>query len=464
VAPSASSRAAAPAARAPSAWSLRRELSSLVQLAVPVALAEVGWMAMGVVDTAIVGRLGADAIGAVGVGSNIGFSIGVSGTGILLGLDYLVSEAHGGGRRADAHDALVHGLWLAAIAAIVLAPLLPVAATLLPALGVTPEVRDGAAAYLRWSALGVPPLLFFAALRRYAQAVDRPTAVTAAMLTANVVNVAAGLALVLGVGGVPALGVPGIAIATTLARCWMLAWLAAAVFGHARRADPGLLATPRRPRAAALRRLAQLGAPAAGQILLEVSAFTLAGLLAARLDAPSIAAHQIALMCAALAFMLPLGVSSATAVRVGQALGRRDRLAAVRAGWTGIGVGAAVMTFSALLFLLAPELVLRVFTDDPAVLAKGRGLLAVAAAFQLFDGVQVVATGALRGLGDTRTPMLVGLAGHWLVGLPVGATLCFAGGLGVVGLWMGLSTGLVTVALSLLVVWRQRTERGHAGS
>jgi MATE family multidrug resistance protein len=206
-----------------------------------------------------------------------------------------------------------------------------------------------------------------------------------------------------------------------------------------------------------LRRLLALGAPAAAQITLEVGVFTVATAMAARLDTAQAAAHQLALNVASVVFMVPLGLASSGAVRVGHAVGagRVDR--ARRAGWTALGVGAAVMSALGLLLFLLPETWLRPFTTDTGVLAIGVRLLTIAAAFQLFDGAQAIATGILRGLGDTRTPMIVNVVGHWMLGLPVGYVLCFRAGWGVLGLWIGFLAGLSSVAMVLLATWVRRT-------
>jgi MATE family multidrug resistance protein len=203
-------------------------------------------------------------------------------------------------------------------------------------------------------------------------------------------------------------------------------------------------------------RLIGLGLPAASQITLEVGVFAAATALAGRLPAAALAAHQIAINIAAFTFMVPLGVGSAGAVRVGQAIGRRDPAGAARAGWTALLFGAGFMTCSAALFLLLPGVLIGAFTADRRVLDVGVSLLMVAALFQLFDGIQAVATGVLRGLGDTRTPMIWNLAGHWFVGLPLGYFLCFTFGLGVIGLWWGLSSGLIICGVSLLIAWSKR--------
>ncbi|MFN8641616.1 MAG: MATE family efflux transporter [Candidatus Binatia bacterium] len=434
--------------------SLRREIGPMFALAWPVAAAELGWMAMGLVDTMLVGRVGAEAIGAVSIGSHLFFAVAITGIGALLGLDYLVAYAHGAGRFDDGRRALVQGTYLAVLVSVVLTAVLFVIEANLPRFGLQPGVAEAARPYLRTLIWSLLPLLLFAALRRYLQAIGRVRPVMIALVSANVINAAVGWALVFGHFGAPALGAVGAGWATFASRLYMLAFLILALARIEREAAaprPSLRLDP-----ALLGRLARLGLPAAVQMLLECGVFATATVLAGSLAASALAAHQIALSAAAFTFMVPLGVSAAAAVRVGHAIGRRQPAAARRAGWSALLLGAAFMTTTAVIFLAAPGAVLRVFTDAPDVVATGVSLLAVAAAFQLFDGVQVVATGVLRGVGDTRTPMLANLGGHWLIGLPIGATLCFRVGWGVVGLWVGLCIGLIVVAVTLIAVWARR--------
>jgi MATE family multidrug resistance protein len=209
---------------------------------------------------------------------------------------------------------------------------------------------------------------------------------------------------------------------------------------------------------ARIKRLVSLGFPAASQVTLEVGVFAAATSLAGKLDPVSSGSHQIALNLAALAFMVPLGLSSAGAVRVGNAIGARDADRAVRAGWTALGTCGVIMTLIGLVLFLWPVQLISGFSTDPRVIDIGVRLLAIAAAFQLFDGTQAVVTGVLRGIGETRMPMIINVIGHWVLGLPVGYALCFSFAWGVQGLWIGLSVGLIFTAVVLTAVWWKKAQ------
>ena len=272
---------------------------------------------------------------------------------------------------------------------------------------------------------------------------------TAALVSANAINAAANWVLIFGNLGAPALGVDGAGWATCISRAYMVVVLAVAVARRGVR--PWTLVAG--VRIAGLRRLLGLGWPAATQATLEYGAFAAVTMLAARLEPATLAAHQIVINLAGLTYMVPLGISAAGAVRVGHAVGRRDAAGASGAGWTAIALGAGFMASAAAAFLTAPRALLRIFTADGGVVEVGLSLILFVALFQIFDGLQGVATGALRGLGDTRTPMLLNLAGHWMVGLPVGYLLCFVIGWGVIGLWVGVSAGLLLVGSLVTAIW-----------
>ena len=414
-------------------------------------------MSMGLVDTVMVGRLGPAAIAATGMGSGVFTAIVIFGMGLMLGLDALVSRATGAGRPDECVHWLHQGLVLALCVAPFVMLLTWAAFATIDAWGLNAQIRILAGPYLQVIALSALPLLLYAAFRRYLQGIHVVRPIMFALVSANLVNVVANAALIYGRLGAPALGVTGSAWATCIARVYMAVFLYLAIRREHRRSGASHPQVPFILDSARLRRLLALGAPAAAQITLEVGVFALATALAARLDPVSSASHQIALNIASVVFMVPLGLSSAGAVRVGHAVGARDIQRARRAGWTALALGGLVMTVLGLMLYLFPVPMLSAFTTDARVLDIGARLLAIAAAFQVFDGTQAVATGVLRGLGDTRTPMVMNVIGHWLLGLPVGYALCFRLGWGVAGLWIGLSIGLVFCAIVLMATWIRRT-------
>jgi MATE family multidrug resistance protein len=307
--------------------------------------------------------------------------------------------------------------------------------------------------------LGAPPLLLYATFRRYLQGMHTVRPVMVALVTANLVNAFGNWVFIWGHFGVPALGINGSAWATVGARVYLAAFLGVAIVWEHRKRGAAHTRVPFVFDAARVRTLLALGLPAASQLTLEVGVFAAVSALAGTLDPVSLGAHQIALNIAALAFMVPLGLSSAAAVRVGHALGAGDRRRAVQAGWTAFAVGAAITGIVGLSFIVVPMPMLRAFTSDPQLLSISVRLLAIAALFQLFDGTQAVATGVLRGVGDTRTPMVINVIGHWVFGLPIGWALCFRYGWGVAGLWVGLSIGLIFVAVVLTIAWHRKSRR-----
>ena len=398
---------------------------------------------MGVVDTIMVGPLGPAAIGAVSVGHIFVDLIAIVGIGLLLGLDMVVSQSYGAGDMRDCDHSLWQGLFLAAaftpvgmLAVYAVEPVLRVA-------GVQPSVVSLAIPYafsLQWS---VPPLLLYAAFRRYLQGISLVKPVMFALITANIVNAFANWRLI------PEFGVEGAGWATTAARVYMALVLGFLVISR----EPALLRNIPRPDFGRIRELLRLGLPAAGQILLEVGVFAMSTLLAGRLAPEALAAHHVVLNLVGTTFMVPLGISSAGAVTVGQAIGRRDARAAKLNGWLAIALGSVFMLVAAAVFAVVPQRLIMLFTRNSEVLEIAVPLLSIAAVFQLFDGIQVATTGVLRGAGDTRTPMFCNLMGHWLLGLPIGYLLCFNWNYGVFGLWMGLSTGLIVVGAALVAYW-----------
>jgi MATE family multidrug resistance protein len=446
---------------------LRAQWGPTIRLALPVIFAELGWMAMSIVDTIMVGGLGAEAIGAVGLGGVVHFSVVIFGMGLLLGLDTLVSQAYGARRLDEGQRCLIQGLYLSAILTGPLMLLQFALADRLLDFGVTPEVAALSRAIMRPLAWGTLPLLLLGAFRRYLQAVGAVRPVMLAPVLGNLINWFGNWLLIRGHLGFPALGVMGSGWSTTWSRIVMAGVLVAATVLRERGGNQAFWQVPLGLDPGRMLRLIRLGLPAALQITLEVGVFAVATALAGRLDAASLAAHQIALNISSVTFMVPLGIASAGSVRVGHAIGRRDPAGAGSAGWAAIGLGVGVMAVAGVVLVCFPRAIASFFSDDPGVLATSLRLLWVAACFQLFDGLQVVTTGVLRGAGDTRTAMFTGLVAYWAIGLPVGAWLGLVRGWGVLGLWIGLSTGLIVTAIVLIAAWQRlvaRIDRAEAAS
>jgi len=440
---------------------LRREFRPTLTLALPLVLAEIGWMCMGIVDTVMVGHLpnSAQAIGAVSISSNLFNVLGFFGIGLLIGLDTLVAQAFGAGEREDCHRSLLNGIYLS----LAMTPLLMLPVwffrPLLTVIRVEADVVDLAAPYMKALAVGILPLLLFFAVRRCMQAMNMVRPIAFALVSANIINALFNWILIYGKWGAPRMGVVGSGWSTTFARVYMALILVGYLLWYDRRHRTELLKTPVDIDLVRIRKLIALGLPAALQITLEVSVFALATALIGRLGALALASHQIALNTVALTYMVPLGISSAAAVRVGQAIGRKDPLGAQDAGSTTIFLGAAFMTLAGIILLVFPRWIALMYTPDETLIRSTSLLLAAGAAFQLFDGIQTVATGALRGVGDTRTPMFCHFTGYWVIGLPLGAWLCFRRGWGAFGIWSGLSLALILIGIVLLVVWRRTSQR-----
>jgi MATE family multidrug resistance protein len=437
----------------------KRELAALTKLAIPVVLSELGWMAQGVVDTIMVGRLGPVAIGAVAVGNAVFYTPSLFGIGLLLGLDTVVAQAYGRKDFDECHRWLAQGIYLAIAITPILMILVAIASLGFVRVGITPVVAVPAAQYLRLLDWSILPLLIYGASRRYLQGVGQVRVITLTYVGANLLNWAGNYALISGHWGFPAMGVRGSALSTVVARILMAASLMGFAWRYERQRGHPLFRHWAGPQLARIRQLIRLGLPAAAQISLEVGAWNAATLSAGFLTPIALATHQIAINYASITYMIPLGISAATAVSVGHAVGAGDNARARRAGWRALGLGTSFMILAGLVFFIAPKPLIELYTHDPQVLAVGPSLLWIAAAFQIFDGVQTVCTGALRGLGETRAPMIANFVGYWILGLPLGLILCFVLKWGIYGMWIGLTLALIVISSILLFRWRKESEQ-----
>lgn len=429
------------------------ETRSVLRLAAPIAVTQIGMVLYGTVDMLFVGRLGPAAIASVGLGSMTYFTVFVIGMGIVMGIDSHSSKAFGAGRPDLCGQLLVHTLALALMTATALFSIYLLAGPAYRLIGIAPEVVAGAVSYLKILRWAIFPGLCFVACRQFLQSMNVTAPLVAAIVLGNIANALLDAALVFGLFGFPALGVRGSAFATLGANAVMLLIAALAARRMLRAHDFRFHGWHRR----LFLDVFSLGLPGGVQMLVEVAIFSLVTALIGRLGAQALAAHQLALNLASFTFMIPLGLSHAAAVRVGQALGRGDPQGAADSGRAATIMGVAFMAMTGVLFACAPGFFLGLFGAGADVVRIGTPLLYCSAAFQVFDGAQAVLSGALRGLGETRRPLLINLFGHWLIGLPIGVGLGFGLGWGATGLWIGLASGLAVVAVLLRREWRLRT-------
>jgi MATE family multidrug resistance protein len=430
------------------AAAVRAEIAGSVRLAIPVVAAQVGMVLMGTVDTAMLGHCSAEALAAGAIGTILSFTLLMLGSGTLWALDPLVSQAHGAGdpRAVAAH--FERGLVLAAILAVPVSLGMADIEPLLRLLGEPPGVTAGAALFTRTLIWGNLPFLLFVVCRQTLQGMSDVRPAIVAIVIGNLVNAAADYVLIFGHFGLPALGVAGSAYATAGAR-WVMFLC--------------LLVATRRKLAAVWRRftrgsaslkyhlqLLRIGLPIGLHQSVELGFLLIVALLVGRLGIAPLAGHQIALNLASISFMVPLGISGAATTRTGNAIGRGDMPAARRTAAVCLVLGAGVMTLFAAAFALAPVPLARIYTADPVVAAAAAALLPIAAMFQVFDGIQVVAAGILRSSADTALPATAALVGYLAIGLPVGWLFAFPRHHGAAGLWWGITLGLALVAILLL--------------
>lgn len=445
-------------AQPPARGAFAAEWRSMAAIAAPVVVVQVGLMLMGVVDTLMIGRVDATSLAAVALGNLYFFNAIVIPMGALMVLDPLVSQAVGANDSVAVTRAIQRGLLLALVfgvlATLVMLPVAPV----LRLFRQPAEVIPGARTYVHVGAWSMIPFLAFVVLRQSLQALHRLAPIVVTIVTANLLNAALNYVLIFGHFGFPRLEVAGAAIATVLGRWFMFVVLAIVGWRQLRphlvALDPQTLAWP------PLRRMLALGLPIGLQQFLEYSAFGAVGLMMGTFGALQVASHQIALNLAALTFMVPLGVAAAASVRVGHAVGAGDAPRSRRATRIAYLLGGGFMTATAALFLLLPRQLAGLYTADAAVIGITAVLIPIAGIFQVFDGMQAVGAGVLRGFGDTRVPLVAMLSGYWLIGVPISVLLGYRTSLGPQGLWWGFVAGLASVALFLLIRVRLLLARG----
>jgi MATE family multidrug resistance protein len=432
-------------------------LASLLRLALPVATVQVGFILMGAVDTVMVGHVSPRDLAAVALGNLYYFMTTSFGLGTLFALDPLVSQAFGAGDRSGIARAFQRGfviaLGLALLSSLLLLPGRPLLTFLRQPADVIPVAAD----YARVSILGVLPFYCFVVLRQSLQSMGRVAPIVIVIVLANLANVFFNWVLIFGNLGAPAMGAVGSGWATVLSRWFMFLVLLGTAWPLIRSYLRPLRADALEIRA--LVAMGRLGIPIGIQFFLEFGVFGMIGILMGSLGTIPMASHQVAINLASITFMMAVGVTQATTILVGQAVGAGDPERARRSAGAGLVIAATVMAFTGVMFLTIPGLLARIYTPDLEVLGLAATLIPVAGIFQVFDGLQAVGSGILRGVGDTLAPMLVNLVGFWMIGLPVSLYLAFPAGLGPLGLWWGMAAGLGAVALFLLIRVRVRFGR-----
>ena len=451
--PEAETRAANAASGPPSdRAALRSEIGATLSMATPLILAQLLQVGLGFVDTVMAGRVGALDLAAVALGSNLWILILLGCIGLLQAMSPTIAQLCGANRHEAVPAAFHQGLWIA----LALCPLSFVLTRwtggLLPLFGVEGEVVALTQRYLDLVSWGMPGICLYLVGRYLHEGLGHTRPLLVVQLLLLPLNIFGNWVFMFGKFGFPAMGGLGAAVSTAIGL-----WLGAAMMLYnchrSRTVGPlRVFARISPPDRAAIWRLLCLGAPIAASILMESSLFSAVALLMAHFGPVAVAAHQVAINYAGLMFMMPLGFGLASTVRVGHAVGAGDLPLARRRGWIGIGLGAAAMLASALLMLGAPELIAAIYTDDAAVIELAVTLLFVAALFQLSDGLQIAASGALRGLKDTTVPMLINLLAYWIVGLPTAWLIGLHWNGGPMGLWIGLIIGLSIAAI--LLNWR----------
>lgn len=433
-------------------------------LALPLAGAQLAQSATGFVDTVMMGILGSTTIAAGGLGAVTFNGLVLITSAILSAVSPLVAEAYGAKNPLQAAQVTRQGLWLAGIMTIPLMVVLWHGHALLQGLGQTPETAIIAESYLRAIVWGCFPALAFAVLRSFVSALSQPRPIIVIVMAGTLLNIGGNYVLMLGKFGFPALGLAGIGWASTLSLWSMFLALAGYMLWNSTLQSYRVFHHLMQFQGKVMGELLRVGLPIGGLVMVEAGLFTITTFLMGQLGTVTLAAHQIALQTAAITFTGALGVSFATTVRVGQLGGQGDVRGMRLAGLVGIGLGGLFMAAMGLLFWCVPDRIVALYLDvhDPAnvaVVNLAKQLLGVAAIFQIVDGLQVTAAGALRGLKDTRIPMAIGFFAYWCIGLTIGYGLGIRLGFAGLGLWWGLAIGLMVAAVVLTLRFLYLSDR-----
>jgi MATE family multidrug resistance protein len=442
---------------------LRAEASSLVRLAGPMVLGQLTGVLMTFVDTVMSGRLSAEALASVATGAAVWHTVFLFGLGVLLAVSPTVAQLDGARRHDEIPSVVRQAVWIALGLTVLTVVVYQSAGPLLVVMSIAPELHPTILGYLKALAWGAPAMYLFLALRFLCEGMGISRPIMYFGFVGLGVNVVANYALIYGRWGLPALGAVGCGHATSAVWWVELVGLILYVRHHPTLSRLGIFARLEAPRRAQLLALLRLGLPIGWTFFVEVSMFATVALLMGSIGAIPVAAHQVAINVASITFMLPLGLGLATTVRVGNALGRGDHAGVARSGWLGIGMALGAQVLAAAVLFAFPSFIASIYSQDETVVSLAAQLLLLAAVFQLPDGLQVSAAGALRGLEDTTRPLIITVVAYWLVGLPLGHTLAFRAELGPRGLWIGIIAGLTVASAWLTARFHRRSARSAPG-
>jgi MATE family multidrug resistance protein len=447
------------------AW--RAEFRATLALSWPLVATNVAQNALLTSNVLLMGWLGPQALAAGALGTNLYFALLIFGIGLVTATSPLVAREIGRNRHSvrEVRRTVRQGLWAALVVAVPIAVLAWQADTILLAMGQDPGLSELAGSYVRTLCGSLVPFLSYLVLRHFLAALDRPGWPMVIGILAVPLNFAVAWVLMFGHFGAPALGLPGVGIATTVSSTFTLVGLIIVIVSDRRLRRYHLFGRFWRADWPRFRAVWRLGVAIGCTVAFEATIFNAAAFLMGRIGTDELAAHAIALQIASFCFMVPFGIGQAVTVRVGRFHGARDPAGITRAGWTAFAIGVGFMACTALLMLLAPQLLLGLFLDfsEPQnlrVIGFALQFLLLAAVFQIADGAQAVGAGMLRGLQDARVPMLFAAFGYWGIGLPLGAGLAFGTELRGIGIWIGLASGLGVVSLLMLHRWVNRERFG----
>jgi MATE family multidrug resistance protein len=437
----------------------RRELAKTLALACPIVAGQVGQMLMGLVDTLMVGHVGTSSLAAAAFANCLLSVAFVFGIGVLTSVGVLVSRAHGAGMDGHKRVILRSSIWLSILVGVILATILTLAQPWLSMFRQPQAILDQAKPFIAILGWSLIPALVFIGSKTFSEALSRPHPPALMMYLGVALNVFLNWVLIFGNLGAPALGLVGAGWATLISR--IVTMMGTLLFCLRVTGSGFSVLLPSSLSLSTIRSLLRIGLPVGFQYLSEVGAFAFAAILMGWIGTAALAAHQIAITCAATTFMFPLGIAQAVGIRIGQAVGAKtDELVRV-VGFGGLCLSGFIMLIFALVYAILGHSIANTFSSDSAVVDLTTSLLRFAALFQIADGVQVTAMGGLRGLADVRVPMILAFVYYWLCAIPIGFVTAFVFGAGAVGIWGGLTAGLFIAAITLTARFWLLTRPGH---